>query len=93
VLRSPLPIPLSLLLISVPVSSLIALQAGGSTHPWTSAYVLATLFIGFSLLVAFVVYEFKFARYPMIPKELFRGQNIVAMAFVVAFVSGKSDPS
>lgn len=69
--------------------SLIALQSGGATHPWSSAYVLATLFVGFFLLVGFVVWEVKFARYPMMPKELFRGQNIVAMAFVVSFVSGK----
>ncbi|EXJ70682.1 uncharacterized protein A1O5_05672 [Cladophialophora psammophila CBS 110553] len=67
---------------------LIALQAGGSSHPWTSAYVLANLFIGFFLLVGFFVWEWKFARYPMIPKELFQGQNIVAMCFVVSFVSG-----
>ncbi|KIY02373.1 uncharacterized protein Z520_02511 [Fonsecaea multimorphosa CBS 102226] len=67
---------------------LIALQAGGSSHPWKSAYVLVNLFIGFSLLVAFFIWEWKFARYPMIPKELFQGQNIVASCFVVAFVSG-----
>ncbi|OQV06095.1 hypothetical protein CLAIMM_10723 isoform 2 [Cladophialophora immunda] len=67
---------------------LIALQAGGSSHPWTSAYVLANLFIGFSLIVAFFIWEWKFARYPMIPKELFQGQNIVASCFVVSFVSG-----
>jgi high-affinity Fe2+/Pb2+ permease len=70
--------------------SLIALQAGGSSHPWVSAYVLVNLFIGFFLLVGFFVWEWKFARYPIIPKELFRGQNIVAMCFVVSFVSGKS---
>lgn len=36
---------------------LIALQAGGYTHPWTSAYVLSTLLIGIALLGAWVVWE------------------------------------
>ena len=67
---------------------LVALQSGGYTHPWTSAYVLCTLLIGIALLCVWIVYEWKFAKYPMIPKELFLGQRVVALSFAVAFVAG-----
>ncbi|KJX96812.1 MFS drug efflux pump like protein [Zymoseptoria brevis] len=67
---------------------LVALQAGGYTHAWTSAYTLCLLLIGIALLVVFIVWEVKVARHPIIPKELFLGQRVVAPAFAVAFVAG-----
>lgn len=69
--------------------SLVALQAGGYSHPWSSAYVLCTLLIGLACIIGFIVYEWKFARYPMIPHEMFSGQKIVGMAYGIAFVAGK----
>jgi hypothetical protein len=69
--------------------SLVALQAGGYSHPWESAYVLAQLIIGFFLLVAFVIWEWKFCKDPMVPHELFAGQRIVGMAYGIAFIAGK----
>jgi hypothetical protein len=73
--------------------SLVALQAGGYTHAWSSAYVLAQLLIGFFLMAAFVVWEVKFAKDPMVPHEMFKGQRIVAMAYGIAFVAGMALPS
>ncbi|GIZ38100.1 hypothetical protein CKM354_000152400 [Cercospora kikuchii] len=67
---------------------LVALQAGGYTHPWTSAYTLCILLFGIGLLAAWVVWEWKFAKHPMIPKELFVGQRVVGFSFAVAFVAG-----
>ncbi|KAL1794523.1 hypothetical protein ACET3X_007944 [Alternaria dauci] len=67
---------------------LVALQSGGYTHPWASAYVLCTMLIGLALIAAWVVYEAKYAAYPMVPGELFSGQRIVALAYVVAFSAG-----
>lgn len=67
---------------------LVALQAGGYSHPWSSAYVLCTLLIGLACIIGFIVYEWKFARYPMIPHEMFSGQKIVGMAYGIAFVAG-----
>lgn len=46
------------------------------------------LLIGIALIGAWVIWEMKFARHPMIPKELFTGQRVVAPAFAVAFVAG-----
>jgi Fungal trichothecene efflux pump (TRI12) len=67
---------------------LVALQAGGYTHPWASAYVLCPLIIGFFTIVAWVVWEWKIATHPMVPRELFQGQRVVALAYTVAFVAG-----
>lgn len=46
------------------------------------------MLVGLTLIAAWVVYEWKFARHPMIPGELFKGQRIVALAYVVAFAAG-----
>jgi hypothetical protein len=67
---------------------LVALQAGGYTHPWTSGYVLATLIIGFATIVAWILWEWKGAKHPMVPMELFKGQRVVSLAYAVAFVAG-----
>ncbi|EXJ75432.1 uncharacterized protein A1O5_02128 [Cladophialophora psammophila CBS 110553] len=69
---------------------LVALQSGGFTHPWKSAYVLCTLLIGIALIVAFVLWEWKGAKYPMVPRELFAGQRVVALAYSIAFIGGMS---
>ena len=45
---------------------LVALQAGGYSHPWKSAYVLCTLIIGLALILTWIVWEWKFAKYPMV---------------------------
>ena len=64
------------------------MQAGGYTHSWKSAYVLAQLIIGLLLIAAFCVWEKKFAKVPMVPREMFHGQRIVGMAYFIAFVAG-----
>ncbi|KAK5114166.1 hypothetical protein LTR62_002736 [Meristemomyces frigidus] len=67
---------------------LVALQAGGYSHSWSSAYVLCTLLIGLALIGCWILWEAKFARHPMIPPELFKGQRVVALGYAVAFVAG-----
>ncbi|KAK5685652.1 hypothetical protein LTR17_027036 [Elasticomyces elasticus] len=69
---------------------LVALQAGGYTHPWESAYVLCPLLFGIALLGGWILWEAKYAKHPMVPKELFMGQRVVALAYVVAFIGGMS---
>lgn len=39
-------------------------------------------------MVAFIIWEWKGAKYPMVPHEIFAGQNIVGVAFLIAFISG-----
>ena len=72
---------------------LIALQSAEFTHPGRSAFVLAQLIIGLASLAAFVVWEWKYASEPMIPREMFAGLRIVGMAFGIAFVAGRSSSS
>jgi hypothetical protein len=67
---------------------LVSLQSGGYTHPWASAYVMCTMLIGLALIAVWVVYEWKFASHPMVPHELFKGQRIVGLAYVIAFAAG-----
>lgn len=67
---------------------LVAIQAGGYTHPWASGYVLAQLIIGILLLASFVVWEWKFAKLPMVPHELFQGQKTIGVTFLLVFVAG-----
>jgi hypothetical protein len=50
--------------------------------------VLSTLLIGVLLIGAFVLWELKGAKYPMVPREIFAGQRIVGLAFLIAFISG-----
>ena len=69
-------------------SSLVALQSGGSVHPWTSAYVLVQLFIGLGLLVVLALWEWKGAKNPVIPFRLFAGQRVVTFTFLIAFIVG-----
>jgi len=69
-------------------SSLVVLQAGGYSHPWRSAYVLVQLILGIFLIIAFVVWEWKFAQNPMVPRDLFHGQRVVALAYFISFVAG-----
>jgi hypothetical protein len=44
--------------------------------------------IGLLLIFSWVIFEWKFARHPMVPRELFKGQRIVGLAYVVAFAAG-----
>ncbi|KAH7142914.1 major facilitator superfamily domain-containing protein [Dactylonectria estremocensis] len=67
---------------------LVALQGGGYTHPWKSAYILVQLILGIVLIALWIIWEWKFAKNPMVPRELFAGQKIVGMAFFIAFVAG-----
>ena len=67
-------------------NSLVALQAGGYTHPCKSAYVLCTLIVGVLLIISFIIWEWKGTKHPMIPHELFAGPRIIALAYAVAFV-------
>ncbi|EXJ71987.1 uncharacterized protein A1O5_04490 [Cladophialophora psammophila CBS 110553] len=67
---------------------LVGVTAGGTLAPWASARVLCPLLFGIGLIVVFAVWEWKFATFPMLPHELFAGQRVVAMSFLVAFISG-----
>lgn len=58
-------------------------------YPWTSATVLAPLIIGLVMIVVlFPLWEVYGTKYPMVPWAIFKGQRVVALAFVIVFIAG-----
>ncbi|CAD0096283.1 unnamed protein product [Aureobasidium vineae] len=55
---------------------LLGLESGAShQHSWTSAYTLGMLIGGIILLAAFMVWESKFAKVPLIPIQVFASRT------------------
>jgi len=69
-------------------SSLVGLQAGGYDVPWVSGRALGPLIVGILLIIAFIAWEWKGAKRPIIPREIFTGQRAVGVSFFAAFVGG-----
>ena len=69
---------------------LVGLQAGGYQVPWTSGRALGPLIVGgLMTFVAFPLWEvYGLHPYPMVPPKIFKGQRVVALAYVVVFVAG-----
>ena len=59
-----------------------------SQYSWKSAHVLVCLFLGVALLVAFVVWESKFAKHPMFPSRLKQNTRIFVLTLIITFISG-----
>lgn len=68
---------------------LMAVQWGGYQYSWGSAHVIAPLVLGLVLLIAFSIYEAKWAKYPMFPRALAREPRILLLTLFITFVSGK----
>lgn len=69
------------------ISLLYGVTSGGVLHPWNSAAVIASIFVGLSGTVTFLLYEDFFAKKPMIPLRIFKNRSAAA-AYVSAFVLG-----
>ncbi|GAB7346704.1 hypothetical protein MBLNU459_g1822t1 [Dothideomycetes sp. NU459] len=67
---------------------MMGLQWAGYQYSWHSAHVLVPLILGIVLLIAFVVWEARFAKYPMFPKRLRQAPRILALTLVITFISG-----
>ncbi|KAF7549819.1 hypothetical protein G7Z17_g6139 [Cylindrodendrum hubeiense] len=74
----------SLLIIGGTVMWLLGLEFGGVTFPWKSATTICLIVFGILIIGLFLVYETKFAKYPVIPIRLFHNRNSVA-AFGLSF--------
>lgn len=49
---------------------ILGLTWGGREHPWESAHVIATLATGIAVCIAFVLWQWKGPRYPLVPCKL-----------------------
>jgi hypothetical protein len=65
----------------------VALNNGGYLHPWDSAQVLVPLILGVLILAGFVIWEMRFAKVPIAPRELFQ-RRVTRMAFIISFIAG-----
>jgi hypothetical protein len=66
---------------------LLGLEFGGVTYPWGSATVICLIVFGIVVAGLFVVNEWKFARYPVMPLRLFKEKSNIA-ALAVCFCHG-----
>lgn len=64
------------------------LQWGGYTYPWTSAHVLVPLLLGAFLIALFVIWEGRFAKFPMFPKRINENPRVLVLTLIITFISG-----
>lgn len=75
----------SLTIIGGTLMFLFGLQYGGVTAPWDSAEVICLILFGVVLWVFFGVWEYKFAKYPIMPMTIFSKPSNIATLSVVFF--------
>ena len=84
--RKPLDIGGATLLVTGVAAVLLALEWGGTEHPWTSPLILALGLGGAGVLVGWVAWERR-AVDPIVPLRLFR-LDVVAVACAMSFLLG-----
>ncbi|RAL60452.1 hypothetical protein DID88_000227 [Monilinia fructigena] len=76
----------SLLIIGGTLMVLLGLEFGGVTKPWDSATVICLIVFGILVAGLFVINEWKFARYPVMPLRLFKHvSNVAALGQTATF--------
>ena len=73
-----------LLLLGGLVLILVGIGLGGSDYGWKSVRVYVTIPLGFALLFAFAMYEWKFTKTGLLHHDLFRGGRDEGGTFAVA---------
>src|SRR5438046_8183612 len=88
----------SLTVVGGTVMFLLGLEFGGVSFPWSSPKVVCLIIFGLVLASLFIINEWKFAKYPVMPMRLFdrlshvasllvcssRGMILIASAFYLA---------
>lgn len=68
---------------------LFGLQYGGVSFPWNSVTVICLIVFGISLMILFIVYEWKIVRYPLMPLAIFKprsNKGVLLLAFLHGYV-------
>jgi hypothetical protein len=68
----------SLSIVGGTLMLLLGLEFGGVTYPWNSAKVICLIVFGVVVAGLFVLNEWKFARYPVMPLRLFKHTSNIA---------------
>ncbi|KAI1475327.1 MFS general substrate transporter [Daldinia eschscholtzii] len=63
---------------------MLGLTWGGSEYPWDSAAVIITLVLGFVLCVAFVLWQWRGPRYPLVPLHIFKSKIVNGACLTMA---------
>ncbi|KAI0884042.1 MFS general substrate transporter [Annulohypoxylon maeteangense] len=63
---------------------MLGLTWGGSEYPWNSAAVITTLVLGFVICVAFVFWQWKGPRYPLVPLHIFKSKIVNGACLTMA---------
>lgn len=66
---------------------LCGLEGGASGHDWVSAYTLSLLILGGLLLMIYVLWEARFASFPITPMRIFSGR-LSAASIIVGTIHG-----
>ncbi|KAI0015957.1 MFS general substrate transporter [Xylariomycetidae sp. FL0641] len=66
---------------------LLGLTWGGGEYPWNSAPVIATLAVGLTFCVLFVLWQWKGPKYPLVPLHIFKSK-IVNGACITMAING-----
>lgn len=66
---------------------LLGLEYGGVNYPWSSPTVICLIVFGIVTLGLFVINEWKFAKYPIMPLRLFKLRSNIA-SYSVCFTHG-----
>ncbi|KAK3072365.1 hypothetical protein LTR53_006943 [Teratosphaeriaceae sp. CCFEE 6253] len=74
----------AVILLLIPVSS-----GGHADTPWDSPEIIAMLVVGAMCLAAFIIAEWKWARLPMMPLDMFKKPSVAAM-LAQSFLLGAS---
>jgi len=68
----------SLTIVGGTLMFLLGLEFGGVTAPWSSTKVICLIIFGIFVAGLFVLNEWKFARYPVMPLRLFKHRSNIA---------------
>lgn len=64
------------------------MQWGGYQYAWTSVHVLVPMLLGVVLIIAFIIWEAKFAKFPMFPRRINQSPRVLVLTLIITFISG-----
>ncbi|KAF1986553.1 MFS general substrate transporter, partial [Aulographum hederae CBS 113979] len=68
---------------------LVGIALGGTTYPWNSAGFICLIAVGGACLIGLGVWEYKFAKHPFVPHDMFRGKaRTFTLVLCITFVAG-----
>jgi MFS family permease len=68
----------SLTIVGGTLMFLFGLEFGGVSYPWKSATVICLILFGVITWIIFILNEWKFAKYPVVPLHIFRYRSNIA---------------